>query len=289
MQPKLTVIALALAVVATGVAVFALVENRSLRAELEERNVLTTSTAIDDDGTGSSASVLERLEAVEKNVARVEEVATNRIIPGLPGLEGREKPEAQAELAPNAADSAESVERVKELVDEAVEKKAKQFRAMANKKPSIDVFAETLELTDEQRAATEQEVLRGQRDIRSLLETPTEDGTIFLDELVEVIATGMAKPKEAQAGMMKLFGRLMNERVPGTNETYAARAEAVKQSVRRSFQRTWSEAQYERFKAWRMDPTEVQGIEGSPWQDLEGRIRERAGELGVELPESDGK
>jgi len=178
-------------------------------------------------------------------------------------VEGESKEEAEA--------------RLKELVDEAVEKKAAIIETMRNKKPSLDAFAQTLELTDEQRAATEQEVLRGQREIKALLDTVSDEGTNFLDEVVDVLAVGIAKPGQVGERWGKLFARLVSEKVPGSDQTYAERAESVKQSVRDAFRRDMSEAQYTRFEAWKMDA------------ELMPRVVERAREMGAEVPDDWGK
>ena len=176
-------------------------------------------------------------------------------------------------------------EQLAELVDEAVEKKAVQIRAMQDKKPSIDVFAETLALSDAQREIVEREILQAQHDIRQVLDTPTADGSNLLDELVEVFADGMAHPGENKQPGMKWFGRVMTEVVPGTSETYAQRAEASKTRLRNALQRELSEDQYALFEQWQMDPSEVEDIPGSPWKDVEARVVERAKELGAEIPD----
>jgi len=125
--------------------------------------------------------------------------------------------------------------------------------------------------------------------VRSLLETPTEDGTVFLDEIVDTMALGMVKPYEAKRRFAGILGRIIKERVPGTDTTYGERAEQVKQTVRDAFEHSWSQTQYARFQEWKMDPTEVQGIEGSPWEDLRPRIIERARQLGAKLPDDAGR
>lgn len=291
MQSPLSVVSLAVAVVAAAVAGYAVVENRALRAELEAQSVLGREADLDGGSALSDEAVLERLEAVEQDVLRVEKVATTRAISGMPSLAGRER-DAVAPGQPKTTDplaSPEATSRVEALVDEAVDKKARQFSRMQDKKPTLDAFAEVLELDEEQRARAAREIVRGQREIRSLLEIPADDGTVFLDELVETLAVGMAEPKEAQPRMMKLFGRLITEKVPGTNVTYAARAEAIKTTVREAFRADFSDAQFERFQAWQMDPTEVQGVEGSAWADLQQRILERARALGADVPADAGR
>jgi len=214
-----------------------------------------------------------------------------RVRAGAPKAEG---PAARIE-ATDGADAARaptltdvegipSPEQIQTLVDAAVEKKATQFRRMQDKKPSIDVFAETLALERGQREVVEEEVLRGQLEIQSILETLADDGTNFMDEVVEVMADGIAHPGENPGQWQKLFGRLMAEEFPGTDETYATRIEAVKKGVGQAFRRTLSDEQIATFEAWQMDPTEIQEIPSSPWKDVEARVIERARAMGAELP-----
>jgi hypothetical protein len=143
-----------------------------------------------------------------------------------------------------------------------------------------------LELTEEQRAETERVIVEGQRELHRILETPTYDGTSLMDELVEIVARGFAEPGKDH-GFGKWFGRVLTEKIPGTDETYATRIESVKNGMRTSFKREWSEAQYREFEEWGVDPTEVQEVPGSPNEALEKRIVERATSLGAEIPADD--
>lgn len=287
MQSKLNVLSLGLAAVSLGVAAYALVDNQDLRTELRAQAMVRNSGGGAEATEALPAEVMERLTAIEAGLASSERVTASRPARGPGALEGRAV-EVPTELAlPIGIEPAASEEQLAVLVDKAVEKKALELQRMNNKKPSMDAFAETLELTDVQRSAAEQEVLRGQREMRALLETPTEDGTVFLDEVVELMAFGMAKPGQVGQRWQKFIGRVMSENVPGTNQTYGARAESVKSSVRDGFRRNFSESQYATFERWKMDPTEVQGIEGSPWHDLGQRIQERAREMGAKIPGDD--
>lgn len=290
MNNPLVVLSLFLAVAAVGVAGY----------------VVTRAPA---DG----AEVDARLLAVEDQLSRVEAElgalrAANRPPPSLMGLsptagQPLEEPAAlgvastarrtaesdAAETdAPLAREDGAEAGALRELVDQAVEKKAAQMRAMAVKKPTLDSFAEVLELDEEQREEVARDVVASQQEIRTILEIPAEDGTVFLDELVDILAGGIAKPGSGKERGAALFGRLMSEKVPGTDETYAMQAEAVKARLRASFQRAFNSRQYATFETWRMDPTEIKDIPGSPWKDLEGRVVERARALGAKLPGDDG-
>lgn len=213
------------------------------------------------------------------------EVATRSARPDAAPGEEADAPSLAAGDLPKDVLVGKTEEEIAALVDKAVEKKTEQMLAMRNKKPTLDMFATTLGLSDEQREAAEREVARGQHEIKSVLETPAEDGTIFLDEVVEVMAHGMANPGKNGERWKKLLGRITTENVPGTDQTYAARAESIKQSVRDNFKRSWTKKQYATFETWRMDPTEVQGVEGGAWDSLRPRLIERAKQLGAKIPD----
>ncbi len=168
---------------------------------------------------------------------------------------------------------------VEERIDEAVEKRVDELAKKQNKKPSIDTFAELLELDEAQRQAVEEEVREGQWQIRDILETPMADGTTLLDELVDAMAYGQAGKPEAGARFATWWGRVVGETYPGTDQTYAARIEGVKGGVRDAFRRTLTDEQYSEFEEWRFDPTEMEDITGSAWDDFEERVGERAAEL----------
>ena len=242
-----------------------------------------------------------RLTALEAQLDRIERTLaeqagatrrSTRNIPllrgpsSLPGTNASSESASATSTAPNITDTDDKSEStsppsevIRELVDAAVAKKAAQIQQMRNKKPTMDAFAGVLSLTAAQREAAQEEIVRAQRGIREVLELPADDGTDFLQAVVDTMALGMAKPAESGAAWAKLIGRLTSETVPGSNVTYAKAVDEIKANLRDTFRRTWRPEQYATFETWRMDPTEVRGIEGSPWQDLEARIAQRAEEL----------
>lgn len=176
------------------------------------------------------------------------------------------------------------------IVDDAVDRKTKmvidELRVKANKKPAMDVFASMIELTREQRESAERVVVEGQRELHRILGTTTADGTNLMDELVEIMAHGIAQPGKDH-GFGRWIGRVMSEKIPGTDDTYATRIEAVKNSMRATFQKEWTAEQYKEFKAWGVDPTEIDKVPGSPNEALGKRIMERAAVLGAEVPQNE--
>ena len=281
MQTKLAGLALFLSLVALAAGAYAVTRRAAEPAD--------TSMRLDE--------IDARLARMEGSIARAREpdeptliglgMGTGAATSGRAGagttVAGRTEA-AEGGRPAEAVESAETKEQIRELVDEAVTKKAAEIQQMQDKKPSIEHFSRTLALTDSQREVIEREVVEAQLQIRALLETPTADGTNLLDELVEVMAEGMARPGEKSERGMKWFGRILTEQVPGTSETYAARAERAKDRLREALRRELTPGQHAQYESWQLDPSEIQGVRNSPWKDLEGRIVERAKDLGAEIP-----
>ena len=225
------------------------------------------------------AELTREIEAMKAKKTSV----TRLIASGSPRREGNDtwSPSDVAEIT-------EGNKALEAIVDSAVDRKTKRvlddLRIKANKKPAFDVFASMLELTDEQRSATERVVVDGQRQVHDILDTPTADGTNLMNGLVEIIAKRIAQPGQDH-GFGRWFARIAGEKIPGTDETYGTRIESVKNAMRGRFKRDWSKAQYQEFEEWGVDPTEIQKVPGSPNTELWNRIAERARVLGAEIPE----
>jgi len=236
---------------------------------------------------------LDRVAALEARVAElardVEVLKAGRPGPARGDISDLPFVEQPADAGETAVrpDLAHGEEELKAIVDDAVERKTElvldELRIKANKKPAIEVFASVLELTEEQRAVTERVIVDGQRQIHRILETPTYDGTQLMDQLVEIAARGIAQPGKDH-GFGRWLGRVLTEQMPGTNETYGARIESVKNTMRAAFKREWSETQYREFEAWGVDPSEVEKVPGSPNEAVYKRIVERARALGADVP-----
>ncbi len=301
MQNPLAVAALLLGVASSAIAGYALMDNQRLRVQLQERKLIPAS----DDGTELAlapedepaplaalpAEVERRLQAIEARVEAVDQ--------GLAGQEQAvEAVKADARRAaaagPDEATARGGVDVVAgtktdaeltQLINKAVDAKAEKMARKWDKKPAIGRFVKSLGLTDVQQQAIEREVVRGQREMKALFETPTADGTVLLDEFVNAMASSMLEPEKGKAKMMAVFGRLMTETVPGTDETYATKMEAVKTSVSDSFRRDMTPEQYAEYEEWEIDPTEIKDIPDSPWKELETQVVDRAKQMGWQNPE----
>jgi hypothetical protein len=266
------IVAPLLSLIALGVAVFAL-------------------TRHDDARPVRSSPRTERVATLEAQVAELQrEVETlkaqRRWTPSV-----APEPDAESGEADEYAGApAEHDPQLKKMIDAAVERKADQVRkelsAKANKKPAFDVFASTLKLTPTQKDAAGRVIAAGQQQVYDILNTPTANGTNLMDELVDLVANGFARPGKNQ-GWGPWFVKVMSEKIPGTDETYGKRIEGVKNEMKALFKRTWTPAQYKEFEDWGVDPTEVEKVPGSSNAELEKRIVQRARELGAQIPAKD--
>jgi hypothetical protein len=279
MTARIGALALILSAVALGLAGYALTRDEPQPGRAPVR---TDRVAMLERQVAELTREIETLKA--ERPAR-----TARDAPTLPSLTPRAVAAAVEGAPDDAQDDAQVETALESMVDSAVDRKTKQvldeLRIKADKKPAIDVLAAILELNDHQRARTERVVVEGQREVYGLLETPTADGTNLMDELVEIAARGVAEPGKDH-GWFRWIARVAGEKIPGTDTTYAQRIEAVKRTMRETFQREWSEAQYREFTEWGVDPTEIAKIPGSPQAALIERITQRARELGARIPDT---
>jgi hypothetical protein len=267
----------------------------------------------DEPGPGganpSLAALLERVDSLDRRVAAIEgrptasgSVGGNEIDEALSEPEpvaarlnaatsASQLPERQdegvspatTETAPAGSTTTQLLTAVDRRVDRAVEKKVAEVEAdrklKQNKKPSLDAFAEALELDSTQRRVVDEQIREGQRQIREILETPTAEGANLLEELVDAMAHGAAKRPETGPLFSKWYGRLVSLTVPGTAETYAAKMETVKGAVRDGLRRDLSDEQYAEFEEWGLDPTEIQEITNTPWADFDRLVADRQAAL----------
>ena len=74
----------------------------------------------------------------------------------------------------------------------------------------------------------------------------------------------------------KWFGRVMTEKVPGSDETYGMRIDAIKKAMNAQFKETWTKAQYKEYRDWNVDPNEIEDVPGhAPQGDREAHSRPR--------------
>jgi len=284
-------VSLVLAVVSTTAAGWAVIENRSLRAQLEERQLLPPRRGTDYltlDGDASQplpapAAVATRLREMEKRLTEASErieTQNEQHHAAMAGLSdelqttARRVEEAMVDaggqpgvVVPAPGVSAPDDDRIKKMIESKVEEEVKKQQSKDQKKPPLSQVAATLGLSEYQREQMRREVVRAQEEMIEVLSIPTSDGTVLIDELLSMYSGKEAStPEEAQARMLKIFGRLSSEKVPGSEETYVKRMESVNRRVTDAFRRDLTPEQWTEYEKMGIpDPTEIQ-VKGSPWE-----------------------
>lgn len=213
------------------------------------------------------AEVQSRLAKSDGERTVIPQVSDEQVAAALDRFLAARRSEASgaAKVAMDAA--ALDDERVKELLGSMVKEEVTRQQSLDMEAPPLSQVAATLELEAWQREQVQREVLNGQKETLALLSTPTKDGTLMIDEIMTTYINAQALPPEqAQASLMKFYGRLMTEVVPGTGETYAQRMAAVNSRVSDGLRRSFSQDQWTEYEKMGItDPTQIQ-VEGSPWE-----------------------
>lgn len=262
MSRPMLLASLALSFASLAVAGWALMENAALREEAAAAKPRADSAAPADAA---------RIEGIEDRLRRLEAVVI-----GLPGggppLPGEAPPAAHAGAADADADPARR-EPLRALLRDLLREEreaeaaagkgdgAKPADGGGERKPPLSQFAAELDLEPAQRETVHRAVLQGQEGMIALLRTPTAGGRVPMDDLLSVL---LGKPEEAQPRMIELFGMLASEKVPGSEGTYAERAEALKREAVETFRREFTAEQFKAFERTGQDPLEIQ-VPDSPW------------------------
>jgi hypothetical protein len=142
-------------------------------------------------------------------------------------------------------------------------------------KPKFDRFAGRLELDEEQKGKSKAILVKGQEELLALLQQPLSDGTVFANELAEVFASGAEGDGKAQERLIGLFGRLMTEKVAGTEKTYVAAIEEMNQRMTDDLGRIMTPDQGKKFREWAVKPSDVEMDDGPLTRFILGKIQEK--------------
>ncbi|MGE0191603.1 MAG: hypothetical protein AB7T63_06120 [Planctomycetota bacterium] len=193
------------------------------------------------------------------------------LVPGVPS--GEVPPGTEAELG-KLVDRAVD-ERVDGALDEAVQKGVRNVLALQDKRPAYTTFSEVLDLEATQSESVTRDITQAQSEILQVLRTPADDGTVFFDRLVDLMAEAARKPGQ-DVGWKAFLERVLSEPLPGANTTYGARIEGIKGDLQGALRRTMDDRQWASFEAWQMDPTQIRDIPGSPYAEVGRLVAERA-------------
>jgi hypothetical protein len=170
---------------------------------------------------------------------------------------GEVSEELVAELSEGlaAAGGDELAARLEKRMGEQMERLSARQRnrdEKGNWKPPMSDLARELEL-DEQQAQDVTRVIDAGRDRAFLIiQTPRDDGTTLLEEFAEDLKQG-----DQGAATMRFFGRLANEKIPGSDSTYMARLGELNGEIDRELGEVMSAEQHKRMHELQVELLEV--------------------------------
>jgi hypothetical protein len=215
---------------------------------------------------------VDRLEAKQKEsagrkavdelrdeVARVEKKAAA----ATTAAEDAAKRPVPAAPAP-AAVPATLEEDIQKIVDAKVEEKLQQKGAGKaggdDRKMPLFALAKELALDDATQARVAAISNTVKKEIFDIIKTPRPDGTNMADEIVTAFTSGDT------AGVQKLFGRLLTEKIPGTDTPYVTAVARVQEKANAGLKQTMGASAFDRYQGMSLKPENIEtGFD--PWLD----------------------
>jgi len=224
-------------------------------AELEKKLDVAEKRA--DAAESLRAEVREMKERLDRRLADAEpRAASTRAASTSSTMRG----EARNDAATPPADA----KPIEELVAERVEKKiAEKMDAMAARdkergddgkwKAPFDELSAELKLTDAQKPQVKKIFDSVRDDAFVLLKTQRLDGGCLLDDYAAALKQG----GDFAESTKQLYGRLVAEKVPGTDRTYFAEFVGINQDCEERLGRSLDKDQMKRLKSLRVDLLDV--------------------------------
>lgn len=207
---------------------------------------------IDRVEKGGDSKTGERLAALEKSVETVRKDAIDAAKAeaaktGASSTTGMTKDELDAYMAKKAAEDAEANKETKNLAE-----------ALGR-----------LNISDAEKEAIRQSVIDCKKAQLELLETPTADGRIFAEELIDTFIK-IQDGKATQADVGKLFMELVATKIPGDAQgrTYVQAIEEYKQKNKDSIGKLLTPEDQKKLSRAHPDWSEFEVGEGDPFGAL---------------------
>jgi len=217
------------------------------------------------------AGRVERLEARQKEVVgrkAVEELqeqvarAEKKAAAASAAAEAIAKRPAAAPAAPVASPTLE--EDIQKIVDAKVEEKLQQKKGNGGlgedrKMPLFDLAKELgLEPAAQERVATIANTVK--KEIFDIIKTPRPDGTNLADELLTAFTSGDT------GAVQKVFGKLLTEKIPGTDTPYVTAVARVQEKANLGLKQTMGPDAFTKYQGMNLKPENIEtGFD--PWID----------------------
>jgi hypothetical protein len=196
------------------------------------------------------------VEELQEQVARAEKKA---VAASAAAEAAAKRPAPAAAAAPATLE-----EDIQKIVDAKVEEKLQQKGAAKaggedRKMPLFDLAKELLlDPATQSRVASIANTVK--KEIFDIIKTPRPDGTNMADELLTAFTSGDT------AAVQKMFGRLLTEKIPGTDTPYVTAVARVQEKANQGLSQAMGADAYTRYQGMNLKPENIEtGFD--PWID----------------------
>lgn len=239
------------------------------RAELHARIARLEARLGRPSAESTQPTLREELDALKSELAKAKDPETQAALEQrIAAVEGRvEKVKEEAlEEARNASPTGGGVAYDEAKIAEMAAKKLAEEQPTKNFNDAIN----RLNLSDADKQAVKDEILRSKKEMLELLEVPTADGRRFGEELIDTFIAAQMSGENAQPQILKLFSDLNSTKVPGDAQgrTYVEVINEIKKRNRESIGRILKPDDQKKLDKAHGDWTDFEGIEGDPFGAL---------------------
>ena len=230
----------------------------ALRAEIRALRARLGEVATGDP----SRPISEIVGELSRRVETAEKARPGDVEARVAAMEARL--EAVGKKADQPAGSV-SEDRVREMIAEGV---AAQKTASQPTKNFAQVMSR-LQVSDAEKEAIRQSIVDCKKAQLELLETPTADGRIFAEEVIDAFIR-IQDGKSSQADISKLFMEIAGTKLPGDaqNRTYLQVIEEAKKANRENISKLLTKEDQDKLTQAHADWSEFELGEGDPWGAL---------------------
>lgn len=229
-----------------------------------QRSALTDAVREQEQLAGRLARLEERqkeaaekraVEDLKEQVARTEKKAAA----ASAAAEAAAKRPLPAPAVPATLE--EDIQKIVEAkLEERLQAKGAQKNPGEDRKLPLFDLARELSLDDATKARVSAIANTVKKEIFDILKTPRPDGTNMADELLAAFTSGDT------AAVQKLFGRLLTEKIPGTDTPYVSAVTRVQDKANQGLKAAMGDDAFGRYQGMNLKPENIEtGFD--PWMD----------------------
>lgn len=211
----------------------------------------------------------ESVSELDRRMSELEKSGAGKLDERMAALEGKvEAVRKEAVEAAKAGDGA-TTGMTREQLDAYMKKKAEEDALLNQPTKDLKAALDRLQISDAEKEQVRQSVLECKKAQLELLETPTADGRIFAEELIDTFIR-IQDGKATQADVGKLFLEIVATKVPGDAQgrTYVQVIEEYKQKNKDNIGKLLTPEDQARLSRAHADWSEFEVGEGDPFGAL---------------------